>query len=427
MIIDISKWQSPNLINYDVLAPQIDGVILRIGVGTSKDTAFERHYQEFSSRGIPIGAYHVPVTPRPDLQAELVVSAIQGKNITDVWADVEASYQSRIGVNAYIPVMEAALGYQMGIYTSKSKWLEVMQNEPRWADRKLWISAYGYPEPPLPPAWTEYALWQYTSSGRLNGYNDVLDMNRLGVVEDEPEPPVDDVLFEARATAPANLRVRSGPAITYPISAPSLPLGTIVDVFEISNGWYRHSGRGWSDGTWLKKIGDEPEPPIIQGAYYGPLYWQRDDRWIRKPLGTSGTIGQWGCAMVSETNVLNQLGVVTNPMANNEWRTTHGGYHNGNLIVWGKVTEQFPNIVWEGKTYNPTDTVIAQKINQGCGLVILVDFNENTPVLDQHWINSVPSIDGSIWVHDPWTNETIRLRSKYQKPIQQCSSYRRIL
>lgn len=427
MIIDISKWQSPNLINYDVLAPQIDGVILRIGVGTNKDTAFEQHYQEFSSHGISIGVYHVPVTPRPDLQAALVVSAIQGKNITDVWADVEASYQTRAGVNAYIPVMEAALGYQMGIYTSKSKWLEVMQNEPRWADRKLWIAAYGYPEPPLPPAWTEYALWQYTSSGRLNGYNDVLDMNRLGVVEDEPEPPVDDVLFEARATAPANLRVRSGPAITYPISAPSLPLGTIVDVFEISNGWYRHSGRGWSDKTWLKKIEDEPEPPIIQGAYYGPLYWQRDPRWKDKPLGTSGTIGSYGCVMTAETNVLNQLGIVTNPVVNNAWRTANGGYHNGNLIVWEKVSEQHPDIIWEGKTWNPTDAQIKQKIAAGCPLVMLVDHNEGTPVLDEHWVNSIPSPadDDAIWIHDPWNNLTIRLRDRYKKPIQQFSSYRR--
>ncbi len=429
-VIDISSWQAPTAMNYDTLSQQIDGVIIRVGIGTNKDYHFERHYQEFHSRGKKIGFYHVPVNDNPQAQADMVKAAISGKtNEHGFWADVEASYQSRAGVNAYIPVMENALGYQLGIYTSKAKWLEVMQNETRWSSRKLWVAAYGYTAPPMPPAWTEYALWQYTSKGRLAGYNDDLDMNKLGVEIPEPEPEPDTVLFQARATAPANLRVRSGPAVTYPISGASMPLGTVVDVYEIESGWYRHNRGGWSDSTWLKPVEDdipEPPPPPVTGGYYGPLYWQRDERWIRKPLGTSGTIGQWGCAMVSETNVLNQLGIVTNPMANNQWRTTHGGYRNGNLILWDKVEEQFPDIIWEGRTFNPTDAIMRQKIASGCGLVILVDFNESTPGLEEHWINSVNRGDGDLWVHDPWTNEIIRLRDKYKKPIQQFTSYRRL-
>jgi GH25 family lysozyme M1 (1,4-beta-N-acetylmuramidase) len=427
MIIDISSWQDPALINYSTISEQIDGVIIRIGIGMSKDYHFERHYQEFSSRNKPIGYYHVPVNDNPQGQANMVKTAISGKrNDLGVWADVEASYQSRAGVNAYVPIVENTLGFEIGFYSSKAKWAEIMQNETRWASRNLWVAAYGYSVPPLPPAWTEYALWQYSSTGRLAGYNDNLDMNRVGTLElePEPEPEPDVVLFQARATAPANLRVRSGPSVTYPVSAPSIPLGTIVDVYETRSGWNRHNKGGWSDSTWLTPVEDD-EPPVVIGEYYGPLYWQRDERWVRKPLGTSGTIGQWGCAVVSETNVLNQLGAVTNPMANNAWRTTHGGYHDGNLIVWKKVEEQFPSIIWEGRTYNPTDAQMIQKINQGCGLVILVDFNENTPALDQHWVNSIPSIDGAIWIHDPWTNETIRLRDKYHKPIQQFTSYRR--
>jgi GH25 family lysozyme M1 (1,4-beta-N-acetylmuramidase) len=57
-IIDISFWQSPSLINYAVLAGQIAGVIIRACYGSSIDTQFDRHYSEFVSRGIPVGAYH---------------------------------------------------------------------------------------------------------------------------------------------------------------------------------------------------------------------------------------------------------------------------------------------------------------------------------------------------------------------------------
>ena len=199
-----------------------------------------------------------------------------------------------------------------------------------------------------------------------------------------------------------------------------------MPVYEThSTGWWRVAPEAWSSTLWMKRVGNEPLP--ITEKYYGALYWQRDPRWKDKPLGTSGTIGSYGCVMTAETNVLNQLGIVTNPVVNNAWRTANGGYHNGNLIVWEKVSEQHPDIIWEGKTWNPTDAQIKQKIAAGCPLVMLVDHNEGTPVLDEHWVNSIPSPadDDAIWIHDPWDNLTIRLRDRYKKPIQQFSSYRR--
>ena len=49
-ILDLSQWQPPEAIDYDVVSQQVDGVILRAGYTgyeTGKgatDTAFERHY-----------------------------------------------------------------------------------------------------------------------------------------------------------------------------------------------------------------------------------------------------------------------------------------------------------------------------------------------------------------------------------------------
>ncbi len=57
-IIDISYYQSPVAINYDLIASQVSGVILRAAYGKWKDTAFDRHYAEFTARGVPVGAYH---------------------------------------------------------------------------------------------------------------------------------------------------------------------------------------------------------------------------------------------------------------------------------------------------------------------------------------------------------------------------------
>jgi len=302
----------------------------------------------------------------------------------------------------------------------------------------------------LPRGVTKWLIHQTSETGigkNVGLPSGAIDTNRWnGTLEDvqayfanteqEPEPPVDpptdpvQPLYKARVTAQLGLHVRAC-ASTECKSLRLNPLGTVVDVYEVKNGWSKiHATKSeWSMSAWLEQISPPADPPANDVMYYGALYWQRDPRWKDKPLGTSGTIGSYGCVMTAETNALNQLGIVTNPVVNNAWRTANGGYHNGNLIVWEKVTEQHPSIIWEGKTWNPTDAQIKQKIADGCPLVMLVDHNEGTPALDEHWVNSIPSLtdDGAIWIHDPWDNSTIRLRDRYKKPIQQFSSYRRAL
>lgn len=300
------------------------------------------------------------------------------------------------------------------------------------------------PPPLLPKGVTQWLIHQtgergnggavgvrshYVDTNRWNGtLEDLRAYFGLGeVVPPEPEPPVEK-LFDAKVTTDKGIRLKTRytPAGKERPDTDWLASGAIVPVYEThSTGWWRVAPEAWSSATWMERVDDLPLP--ITEKYYGALYWQRDPRWKDKPLGTSGTIGSYGCVMTAETNVLNQLGIVTNPVVNNAWRTANGGYHNGNLIVWEKVSEQHPDIIWEGKTWNPTDAQIKQKIAAGCPLVMLVDHNEGTPALDEHWVNSIPSPadDDAIWIHDPWDNLTIRLRDRYKKPIQQFSSYRR--
>lgn len=437
--IDLSKYQDPATIDYDKIAEKVDFVILRIGFGWAKDIYFERHYLAFTERGVRIGGYHFPLNTRLQEQADLVKQALDGKRIeAGLWVDVEAQYQSRSEINAYIPILENTIGTEIGIYTSYWKWFEVMQNETRWASKRLWVANYGVTVPSLPSPWKKWCLWQYSSTGRLNGYAGNLDLDLANaeclssipaIGAELPEPPTEDKLFDAKVvtTPPNRLKTRYTPAGLERPEADWLQSGAVVPVYEThSTGWYRIGYQTWASAEWMQRL-DLPLP--ITEKYYGALYWQRDPRWKDKPLGTSGTIGSYGCTMTAETNALNQLGIVTNPVVNNAWRTANGGYRNGNLIVWEKVTEQHPNIIWEGKTWNPTDAQIKQKIADGCPLVMLVDHNEGTPALDEHWVNSIPSPadDDAIWIHDPWDNATIRLRDRYKKPIQQFSSYRRAL
>lgn len=438
-IIDISFYQNPGAIDYDLIAANVSGVILRAAYGKWKDTAFDRHYQELAQiRGVPVGAYHYIIgSVGIQEQADAFNVAVGLKDMRlGCWIDVEdtraGTKLSRQNVLDY-----AALQSDMGIYTSQNAWRLIMGGI-YLNDRKLWVAHYTtVPNPLLPTGWTSWWLWQFTSSGRLPGYNGNLDTNRfygdeedyaawIGIeLPEEPEPPVEK-LFDARVYSWATpyVNIRKEPSINSEDLGDLYP-NTVVGVTSITGEWYGISN-GFVMSRYLERL-DLPLP--ITEKYYGALYWQRDPRWKDKPLGTSGTIGSYGCVMTAETNALNQLGIVTNPVANNTWRTANGGYHNGNLIVWEKVSEQHPEVIWEGKTWNPTDAQIKQKIADGCPLVMLVDHNEGTPALDEHWVNSIPSPadDDAIWIHDPWDNVTIRLRDRYKKPIQQFSSYRRAL
>lgn len=207
-IIDISNWQQPNAINYDLLAENISGAILRAAYGSWKDLSFDRHYEELSRRGVPLGAYQFIVQYRSaEEQANVLVSAIAGKHLEmGLWGDVEiengAEKLTRAQVLSYYQKAESKLGKQLGIYTSYWMWQQIMGGV-YLADHKLWVAHWTEGNKPLlPQGWTSWWLWQYTSSGRLPGYGGRLDVSRFyGTYEQfnswiHPEPPVELPLEE---------------------------------------------------------------------------------------------------------------------------------------------------------------------------------------------------------------------------------------
>jgi len=98
--IDISTWQKPSQMNYDKLAKEIDFVILRAGytghgtgVSLHKDDPFEKHYQAFHERGIPIGVYWYSCAntrAKGIAEAKKCLEIIKGKTISyPVFIDAE--------------------------------------------------------------------------------------------------------------------------------------------------------------------------------------------------------------------------------------------------------------------------------------------------------------------------------------------------
>jgi len=309
-IIDISFYQAPSAIDYDLLAENVSGVILRAAYGKWKDTAFDRHYQELAQiRGVPVGAYHYIIgSVGIQEQADAFNLAVGLKDMRlGCWIDVE---DTRPNTKLYRQnVLEYAERQpDMGIYTSKGAWAAIMGGV-YLTDRKLWVAHYTTnPYPLLPTGWDSWWLWQFTSSGRLPGYAGNLDTNRFfgddadfaaWIGGEVPAQP--DKLFDAKVvtTPPNRLKTRYTPAGLVRPEADWLPSQAIVPVYETSGtGWWRVAPEAWSSATWMERVDNLPLPPITE-KYYGALYWQRDPRWKDKPLGTSGTIRSYGCVMTA--------------------------------------------------------------------------------------------------------------------------------
>lgn len=191
-IVDISYWQQG--IDYDKFAASISGAILRGAYGVWKDTWFETHYSELSKRGVPIGSYHYVIgNYSGKQQAQIFYDIVKDKELKlGLWNDVEdrrdgTALSSSVVID-YHTNIESLYGKKVGIYTGVYCWYEIMLDKSKlFGDRDLWIAHYGVIEPSLPRSggWTKWLLWQYTSSGRFDGYYGNVDSNNFNGTEEE--------------------------------------------------------------------------------------------------------------------------------------------------------------------------------------------------------------------------------------------------
>ena len=201
-IIDLSAWQAPDSIDYDTLSQNISGVIVRIQGGSNitrkntatdengMDTAYKRHITEFQKRGIPVAVYaYVLGTSKKEMRAEArtFYKAASKYNPTYYWLDVEEKTMDDMdgGVQAFRKELVKLGAKNIGIYIGTY----FMEEHGISTDgfSAVWIPTYGTDNGyynAAPNTDMDYDLHQYTSQGRLNGYNGVLDLNQIAVTKD---------------------------------------------------------------------------------------------------------------------------------------------------------------------------------------------------------------------------------------------------
>lgn len=186
--IDISHHQ--NGINIAKL--DVDFVICKAteGIGLT-DECCDKFYQKAKSLGKKLGVYHYA---RPDLgnsainEADYFIKETKGYHKEAIlvldWEGESLKYSTNWAKQWLDRVYEKT-GVKPILYIQASvlsqDWSKVVK-----ADYGLWVANYGsnngqpqesaFNKHPL-KHWSFYALWQYTSKGKINGYNGNLDLN----------------------------------------------------------------------------------------------------------------------------------------------------------------------------------------------------------------------------------------------------------
>lgn len=193
--IDISKYQG----GLNLSQAKNGGVkfaILRAGytgygdgVSKAKDNTFENFYNIAKSIGLPVGCYYFTIATSYQKGVDeanwLYNNCLKGKQFEyPIYIDVEDDTGGRRylrnagkdattqGVKGFCETLEK-LGYYVGIYGSDISTFQDMLNLNQLEKYDKWVARYGS----SPKYVKTYGMWQYSSSGRVEGYNGNVDVN----------------------------------------------------------------------------------------------------------------------------------------------------------------------------------------------------------------------------------------------------------
>lgn len=183
-IIDISHHQNPSKINYDKLAKQVKLVIIRTQYGSRTiDRHYKTHHKEFQKRDIPTACYAwVRGVSIDDMKVEAIDFYNRTKDLNPCFwfLDVEEKSMAdmRTGISAYVAQLRKLGAKKVGVYIAHHLYKSFNLDMSKFD--AVWIPHYGRNDGTLnsKPAFP-CDIHQFTSVGRLDGYNGNLDLNKL--------------------------------------------------------------------------------------------------------------------------------------------------------------------------------------------------------------------------------------------------------
>lgn len=173
-----------------VRAAGISFAYIRHGYRLRTDTMWRRHATAAAAVGLPCGAYHfayVDHDPYDEVSRFIDDGAVDAPGLTLRPAlDIETSNNAPASLTEYwartwIEEVEKRCGVTPLLYTYPSFWLGLgpLARVPFWRDIPLWIAHYGVTKPNIPAPWAEYAIWQWSGSGQVDGVEGKVDRSVL--------------------------------------------------------------------------------------------------------------------------------------------------------------------------------------------------------------------------------------------------------
>ncbi len=193
--VDTSHWQHPanQPISWNLLPAQgYKWAVMKAVQGTTyTDPAFAQDWAAAGNAGLIRGAYDfADPTSRPaDAVAEAkhliaVSGPLRAKNTLPPVLDLEVSNgltptQLVAWTRAWLDTAQALTGRRPIIYTGLYFWTSAMANSTAFTGYPLWLAAYRSTPPPAPGGWPNFTMWQYTSTGHVNGIPGSVDLDRF--------------------------------------------------------------------------------------------------------------------------------------------------------------------------------------------------------------------------------------------------------
>lgn len=180
-IIDISKWQGT--IDFNALKPEVGLVIARASCGSDKDVKIDEYAREMNEKRIPFGVYcysYAGTVEKAQDEAKKLVSYTEQYNPLFYIMDAEESRITTEAIEAFAQELRANTDKRIGCYVAHHRYQTYKYDTLKDLFDITWIPCYGKNDGTIAgsrkPSY-DCDLWQYTSTGKINGIKGNVDMN----------------------------------------------------------------------------------------------------------------------------------------------------------------------------------------------------------------------------------------------------------
>ena len=269
VVLDVSRWQGD--VKWPQISPRPILVICKASEGVNyMDPTLAQNWAGLKALSIRRGAYHYfhadqdaakqfanyekAVTQAGGFQTGDLPPVLDVEGLESV--SIKVRRAAATGIKTWLDKAQAFSGRVPVIYTSQYQWSFVLDNKgahPEWAaNYPLWVAWFPYepdkfnaPAPTVMPAgWKQWAMWQYSKEGRIDGLNAVVDLdiiadwfvNQLDQPAPQPgtppptptpQPSPTPHTYQGTVVAPRGVNVRERPNTSAKIIG-SMVAGTVV-------------------------------------------------------------------------------------------------------------------------------------------------------------------------------------------------------